>query len=96
MSAEVVFERPDRAAGAAHGLRELWRVVDRLAEENAALDEAKKNGIKLINFSAADDKVLSAAFESAANEWAASLDKRNKHGSEALAAVKKAIAESKQ
>ena len=67
-----------------------------LAEENAALDEAKKNGIKLINFSAADDKVLSAAFESAANEWAASLDKRNKHGSEALAAVKKAIAESKQ
>ena len=67
-----------------------------LAAENSALDEAKANGVKQIKFSAADDKVLSAAFEKAAQEWAVSLDKRNKHGSETLAAVKKAIAESKQ
>lgn len=66
-----------------------------LATENSALDEAKKNGINQIKFSAADNKVLVAAFEKASQEWAAGLDKRNKHGSETLIAVKKAIAESK-
>ena len=67
-----------------------------IAEENSALMEAKKNDVKEIKFSAVDEKVLSIAFEKAAQEWATSLDKRNKHGSETLAAVRKAIAESKQ
>ena len=67
-----------------------------VAAENNALEEAKRSGVKQIMFSAADDKALVAAFESAAQDWAASLSKRSKPGSETLAAVKNAIAESAQ
>ena len=41
------------------------------AEKNS-LTEAKKNGVKEIEFSAVDEKALAVAFENAAQEWAVS------------------------
>jgi TRAP-type C4-dicarboxylate transport system substrate-binding protein len=66
-----------------------------LSAEGKAIDEAKAKGIKLIEFSPADTKVIDGAFEKAAGEWAASLNRRGKPGTAALAAAKKAIAAAK-
>lgn len=66
-----------------------------LVAENSALAEAKASGIKLITFSGADIQTLDGVFAKAASDWAGSLDSRGRPGTAALAAVKKAVAESK-
>lgn len=65
------------------------------AAEQKAIEKMKANGIKEIHFDAAGDKVVDSAFERAAQGWAKSLDERGKPGSAALAAMRKAVAESK-
>lgn len=66
-----------------------------MAAEQDALAEAKANGVKLITFSDADLETLNGLFGKAGLDWATSLDNRGRLGSAALAAVKKAVAESK-
>ena len=63
--------------------------------EDAAYDKTKAMGMKTIVLGAADKKDLATAFAKASNEWAASVDKRGKPGTETLAAVRKALAEAK-
>jgi len=65
------------------------------AAENEAIDKIKAGGMKVIQFSAADQKLLDKAYDEVAADWAASLDKRGKPGSVAVAALRKAVAESK-
>jgi TRAP-type C4-dicarboxylate transport system substrate-binding protein len=66
-----------------------------LSAEGKAIEEAKAKGIKLIKFSPADTKTIDAAFEKAAREWVASLNRRGKPGTAALATAKQEIAASK-
>jgi len=63
------------------------------AAEQDAIKRMKELGIKEINFSPEDDKLVDEAFERSSQHWAKSLDDRGKPGSETLAAMRKAVAE---
>ena len=65
------------------------------AAETEAIDKVAAGGMKVIRFTAAEQKVLDREYEVTAADWAGSLDKRGKPGSDALAALKKAVAEAK-
>ena len=65
------------------------------AAEQKAIAKMKEQGIKTIEFDAASDKVVDAAFEKSSQYWAKSLDERGKPGSATLAAMRKAVSEVK-
>lgn len=60
--------------------------------EKGATEKIKAQGMKVIEFSAADKKVFTDAFSHVASEWASDLDKRGKPGSAVLSAFKAAVA----
>jgi TRAP-type C4-dicarboxylate transport system substrate-binding protein len=66
-----------------------------LKAEDEGYKKAEDAGMKTIRFSPADKKELESAFSKAAQDWAVSLDKRGKPGTEALSAVKKALGEAR-
>jgi TRAP-type C4-dicarboxylate transport system substrate-binding protein len=59
--------------------------------EEQALAKARDKGIKLIHFSAEDEKSMETVFETVSQDWAAGLDGRGKPGSEALKIWKAAL-----
>jgi TRAP-type C4-dicarboxylate transport system substrate-binding protein len=59
--------------------------------EEQALAKARDKGIKLIHFSAEDEKSMETVFETVSQGWAAGLDGRGKPGSEALKVWKAAL-----
>jgi TRAP-type C4-dicarboxylate transport system substrate-binding protein len=59
--------------------------------EEQALAKARDKGIKLIHFSAEDEKSMETMFEAVSQDWAAGLDGRGKPGSEALKVWKAAL-----
>jgi TRAP-type C4-dicarboxylate transport system substrate-binding protein len=59
--------------------------------EEQALAKARDKGIKLIHFSAEDEKSMETVFETVSQDWAAGLDGRGKPGSEALKVWKAAL-----
>lgn len=63
--------------------------------ESDALKKTTAFGMKPLALSAADDQALTGIFARVATDWAASLDKRGKPGTAALAAVRKALADNK-
>lgn len=63
--------------------------------ESDALKKTTAAGMQPLALSAADDAALTGIFGRVATDWAASLDRRGKPGTAALAAVRKALAESK-
>lgn len=63
--------------------------------ESEALKKTTAAGMQPLLLSAADDAALTGIFGRVATDWAASLDRRGKPGTAALAAVRKALAESK-
>lgn len=65
------------------------------AAETEAIDKIKAGGMRVIQFSAADEKMLDKAYDAVAADWAASLDKRGKPGSDVVVAMRKAVAESR-
>jgi TRAP-type C4-dicarboxylate transport system substrate-binding protein len=67
-----------------------------LKAEDEAFKKTQAMGMKTIQFSATDKKELDAEFAKAAQDWADSLDKRGKPGTQALAAMHKALGEAKQ
>jgi TRAP-type C4-dicarboxylate transport system substrate-binding protein len=67
-----------------------------LISEEAAFKKTVASGMSVIELSASDKKSLAVEFSKSAKDWAGSLDKRGKPGTEALAAVQKAISEAKQ
>ena len=67
-----------------------------LRAEQDALQKALDGGMKTIAFNDADEKELATEFAKAAQEWAASLDKRGKPGTETLVAVRKALSDERQ
>ena len=67
-----------------------------LKTEQDMLKKALDTGMKTIEFNAADETELATKFAKAAQDWAASLDKRGKPGTETLVAVRKAMSDEKQ
>ena len=65
------------------------------AAESDALKKTTVSGMQPLVLSAADDQALAGIFGRVATDWAASLDRRGKPGTAALAAVRRALAESK-
>jgi len=65
------------------------------AAEQKAIAKMKDQGTKEIYFDAASNKAIDSAFERTSGYWAKSLDDRGKPGSATLAAMRKAVAESK-
>lgn len=63
--------------------------------EADALKKTTASGMQPLVLSAADDAALTGIFARVATDWAASLDRRGKPGTQALAAVRKALAEAK-
>lgn len=63
--------------------------------EDEAYAKTKAMGVKKIEFGASDQQALATAFARASDEWAASVDKRGKPGTETIAAFRKALAEVK-
>jgi TRAP-type C4-dicarboxylate transport system substrate-binding protein len=61
--------------------------------ENRSLDTFKEKGMRLIEFSTADDQILERAFDNAAKDWAQALESRGKPGLRTLDAIKKAISD---
>lgn len=63
--------------------------------EQKAIAKMKEKGMNVIHFDAAGDKLVDDAFARASQDWAKSLDDRGKPGTAALAAMRKAVSESK-
>lgn len=63
--------------------------------EDESLARVEARGVKRVQFSGADMAVLDSVFDRVGGDWAKALDDRGKPGSAALAATRKAIAESK-
>lgn len=66
-----------------------------LNAESTSLQGVKAKGVKQIDFSAADEKKLDTIFDHVGQDWAASLESREKPGKATLLAVKSAIANAK-
>lgn len=64
--------------------------------EEVAIARARDKGVKLIQFSADDEKTLAAVFDDVARDWASGLDGRGKPGTEALKLWKDAISAAAQ
>ena len=62
--------------------------------EKAAAEKIKSQGMKLINFSADDQKVFDTAFKSVAEDWVKDINKRGKPGTEVFKAFTEALAAS--
>jgi TRAP-type C4-dicarboxylate transport system substrate-binding protein len=62
--------------------------------EKAATEKIKSQGMKVIEFSADDQKVFSTAFKAVAEDWVRDIDKRGKPGSEVFKAFTDALAAS--
>ncbi|MCF8482000.1 MAG: TRAP transporter substrate-binding protein DctP [Rhodospirillum sp.] len=60
-------------------------------KEGRAANELRDAGITIVDFGEEDEKVLRAASDKIAGEWAASLDERGQAGSEALTAFRDAL-----
>jgi TRAP-type C4-dicarboxylate transport system substrate-binding protein len=62
--------------------------------EKAATEKIKSQGMKVIEFSADDQKVFSTAFKAVAEDWVKDIDKRGKPGTEVFKAFTDALAAS--
>lgn len=65
------------------------------AAESDALKKTTAFGMRPLVLSAADDQALAGIFARVASDWASSLDRRAKPGTQALAAVRQALANGK-
>ncbi|MEI6721621.1 MAG: TRAP transporter substrate-binding protein DctP [Betaproteobacteria bacterium] len=63
--------------------------------EKGATEKIKSQGMKVIEFSAADKKVFNDAFSHVSQDWAQELDKRGKPGTEVFKAFTAAVAASR-
>ena len=61
--------------------------------EKLAQDKLRQAGVKLVEFRSEDQARMDSAYAKVAQQWAASLDKRGKPGSEALKAYRAALKE---